>query len=104
MRRHPENSSDFIDLELARFQKLRLFGEMAMGVYLSPSSSTAILLLLELPPKVDCQLCRMRSGSLMVPGCSRTPLGAAPLAKNFAPYSSAAIAKPTAFFAIAIGE
>ena len=29
--------------------------------------------------------------------------GAAPLAKNFAPYSSQAIAIPMAFFAIAIG-
>ena len=40
----------------------------------------------------------------MVPGCSSTPLGAAPFAKNFAPYSSVAIASPIAFLAIAIGE
>ena len=79
-------------------------GEMPMGVYFMPSSSTAILLLLPLPPKVDCQLSRTRWGSLMVPGCSSTPPGAAPLAKNFAPYSSQAIAMPMAFFAIAMGE
>ena len=59
-------------------------GEMPMGVYFMPSSSTAILLLLPLPPKVDCQLSRTRWGSLMVPGCSSTPPGAAPLAKNLA--------------------
>ena len=79
-------------------------GEMPMGVYFMPSSSTAILLLLPLPPKVDCQLSRTRWGSLMVPGCSKTPPGAAPLAKNLAPYSSQAIAMPMAFLAIAIGE
>ena len=45
-------------------------GEMPMGVYFMPSSSTAILLLLPLPPKVDCQLSRTRCGSLIVPGCS----------------------------------
>ena len=45
-----------------------------------------------------------RLGSFIVPGCSSTPEGAAPLAKNFAPYSSQAIAIPMAFFAIAIGE
>ena len=33
-----------------------------------------------------------------------TPLGAAPLAKNLAPYSSVAMARPIAFLAIAIGE
>src|SRR5699024_12861766 len=43
-------------------------------------------------------------GSLIVPGCSKTPPGAAPLAKNFAPYFSVAITRPTAFLAIAIGE
>ena len=53
--------------------------------------------------KVDCQLSRTRCGSLIVPGCSSTPPGAAPLAKNFAPYSSQAIAMPMAFFAIAMG-
>lgn len=44
------------------------------------------------------------AGSFIVPGCSSTPEGAAPLAKNLAPYSSVAIASPIAFFAIAIGE
>lgn len=78
-------------------------GEIPMGVYFMPSSSTAILFALPLPPKVDCQLSRTRCGSLMVPGCSSTPPGAAPLAKNFAPYSSQAIAMPMAFFAIAMG-
>ena len=78
-------------------------GLMPIGVYFMPSSSTAILLALPLPPKVDCQLSRTRCGSLIVPGCSSTPPGAAPLAKNFAPYSSQAIAMPMAFFAIAMG-
>ena len=78
-------------------------GEIPMGVYFMPSSRTAILLLLPLPPKVDCQLSRTRWGSLMVPGCSSTPPGAAPLAKNLAPYSSQAIAMPMAFLAMAMG-
>ena len=78
-------------------------GEMLMGVYFIPSSSTAILFALPLPPKVDCQLSRTRCGSLIVPGCSSTPPGAAPFAKNLAPYSSQAIAIPIAFFAIAMG-
>ena len=79
-------------------------GEMEMGVYFIPSSRTATLLALWLPPKVDCQLSLTRAGSLIVPGCSSTPLGCAPLAKNFAPYSSQAIAIPMAFFAMAMGE
>ena len=79
-------------------------GEMEMGVYFIPSSSTATLLAFPDPPNVLCQLSRTRLGSLMVPGCSSTPEGAAPLAKNFAPYSSQAMAMPRAFFAMAMGE
>ena len=79
-------------------------GEMEIGVYFIPSSKTATLLALWLPPKVDCQLSLTLDGSFSVPGCSSTPLGCAPLAKNFAPYSSQAIAMPMAFFAMAMGE
>lgn len=79
-------------------------GDMEIGVYFMPSSSTAILLLFAEPPKVCCQLSLTRDGSFIVPGCSNTPLGAAPFAKNLLPYSSVAIASPMAFFAIAIGE
>ena len=79
-------------------------GEIEMGVYFMPSFSTATLLAFWLPPKVCVQLSLTRLGSLIVPGCSSTPLGCAPLAKNFAPYSSQAIAMPMAFFAIAMGE
>ena len=55
------------------------------------------------PPNWLCQASRTRLGSLIVPGCSNTPEGAAPLAKNLAPNSSQAIAIPIAFFAIAMG-
>src|SRR5574344_2127492 len=78
-------------------------GEMEIGVYFIPSSRTATLLELELPPKAACQLSLTLCGSLMVLGCSNTPPGVAPLAKNLAPYSSQAIAIPMAFFAIAMG-
>ena len=78
-------------------------GEMEMGVYFMPSSSTAILLLFAEPPKVCCQLSLTREGSLIVPGCSSTPEGAAPLAKNLLPYSSVAMARSMAFFAMAMG-
>ena len=60
-------------------------GLTEMGVYFMPSSSTATLLALRAPPKVCCQDSRTRDGSLIVPGCSNTPPGAAPLAKNDAP-------------------
>ena len=53
--RHLGKLSDLIDLEFPRFQKLRLFRRDADGRISCPSSSTAILLLLALPPKVDCQ-------------------------------------------------
>ena len=79
-------------------------GDMDIGVYFMPSSKTAILFALPLPPKVACQLSLTLAGSLIVPGCSSTPEGAAPFAKNLLPYSSVAIASPMAFFAIAIGE
>ena len=36
MRRHPENSSDFVDLELARFKKLRLFRRYGDGRVFQP--------------------------------------------------------------------
>ena len=58
----------------------------------------------ELPPDADVQLSLTLYGSFTVPGCSRIPPGVAPLAKNFAPYSSQAMVMPIAFFAIAIGE
>ena len=74
-----------------------------MGVYFMPSSRTATLPLLALPPNWLIHASRTRLGSLMVPGCSKTPEGAAPLAKNFAPYSSVAMASPMAFFAMAMG-
>ena len=79
-------------------------GEMEIGVYLSPSSRTAILLLFAGPPNWLIHDSLTLCGSLIVPGCSSTPLGAAPFAKNLLPYSSVAIASPMAFFAIAIGE
>ena len=43
-----------------------------MGVYFIPSSKTATLLALWLPPKVDCQLSLTLEGSFSVPGCSST--------------------------------
>lgn len=75
-----------------------------MGVYFMPSSSTATLWALELPPKPAFQLSRIASGFFTVPGYSRIPLGVAPFAKNLAPYSSVAMDRPIAFLAIAIGE
>ncbi len=54
--RHTENPRYLIDLELPRFQKLRLFREMEMACISCPSSKTATLFALWLPPKVDCQL------------------------------------------------
>ena len=57
-------------------------GEMPIGVYFMPSSSTAILFAFPLPPKVDCQLSRTRCGSLIVPGCSNTPPGGGPIGKE----------------------
>ena len=78
-------------------------GEMEIGVYFMPSSNTATLFALELPPKAEFQLSLTRSGSLITPGCSKMPPGVAPFAKNLAPYSSQAIAMPMAFLAIAIG-
>ena len=77
---------------------------MEMGVYFIPSSRTAILFAFCEPPNWLCHASRTFCGSLITPVCSSTPLGAAPFAKNFAPYSSQAIAMPIAFFAIAIGE
>src|SRR5699024_6216176 len=44
-------------------------GEMEIGVYFSPSSSTAILLLFAEPPNWLIQESRTRCGSLIVPGC-----------------------------------
>ena len=79
-------------------------GEIEIGVYFMPSSRTATLLELAEPPKAVFQLSRTRSGSFTTPGCSRIPPGVAPLAKNFAPYSSQAIAMPIEFLAIAMGE
>ena len=79
-------------------------GEMEIGVYFIPSSKTATLPELPEPPNWLCHASRTFDGSLIVPGCSKTPEGAAPFAKNLAPYSSQAIAIPIAFFAIAIGE
>lgn len=79
-------------------------GAIEMGVNFNPSSSTAMRLELTLPPKADCQLSLIRCGSFMVPGCSKTPPGEAPLAKNLLPYSSVAMARPMAFFAMAMGE
>ena len=73
-------------------------------MYFIPSSKTATLPELAEPPNVAFQFSLSLAGSLIVPGCSKTPEGAAPLAKNLAPYSSVAIASPIAFFAIAIGE
>ena len=69
-----------------------------------PSSSTATLLELALPPKAEFQLALTLSGSFTTPGCSKIPPGVAPFAKNLAPYSSQAIAMPIAFLAIAMGE
>lgn len=79
-------------------------GEIEMGVYFIPSSSTATLPEFPLPPNCDCHASLTLVGSLIVPGCSSTPEGAAPFAKNLLPNSSVAIASPIAFFAIAIGE
>ena len=104
MRRHRKIRAYLIQLELPRSKNCACSGEIEMGVYFIPSSSTATLLAFPLPPKVLCQLSRTRLGSLIVPGCSSTPEGAAPLAKNFAPYSSQAMAMPMAFFAIAMAE
>lgn len=67
-----------------------------------PSSRTAILWLLE-PENWACQLLRRRSGSLTTLGCSSTPPGVASFLKKVDPYCSAAIDKPIAFLAIAIG-
>ena len=78
-------------------------GEMEIGVYFIPSSKTATFPEFADPPNWLCQASRTLDGSLIVPGCSSTPEGAAPLAKNLAPYSSQAIAMPMAFFAIAMG-
>ena len=72
-------------------------------MYFIPSSSTATLPELDEPPNWLCQASRTLCGSLIVPGCSSTPLGAAPFAKNLLPYSPVAIARPMAFFAMAIG-
>ena len=76
---------------------------MEIGVYFMPSSKMATFPAFWLPEKPLFQLSRTRSGSFTVPGYSSRPPGVAPLAKNFAPYSSVAIASPIAFFAIAIG-
>ena len=62
-------------------------------------SSTATLPEFPLPPNCDCQASRTLVGSLIVPGCSSTPEGAAPFAKNLLPNSSVAIAKPIALTA-----
>ena len=79
-------------------------GDMPIGWYLRPSSKTAIWWELALPLNNLFQLSRTLSGFFSTPGCSSTPPGAASFAKNFAPYSSVAIASPTAFFAMASGE
>ena len=76
---------------------------MEIGAYFIPSSRTATLFALAEPPKAACQDSLTFSGSFRTPGCSSTPPGAAPLAKNLEPYSSQAIERPMAFFAIAIG-
>ena len=82
----------------------RIVKVFVAGFFFIPSSSTATFPLFALPPNCDIHASRTRAGSLIVPGCSRTPEGAAPFANNFAPYSSVAIARPIAFFAMAIGE
>src|SRR5574344_2816740 len=79
-------------------------GEIEIGVYFIPSSRTATLPEFIEPPNGEFQFSLSLAGSGIVPGCSSTPEGAAPFAKNLAPYSSVAIARPIAFFAIAIGE
>ena len=79
-------------------------GGIDIDVYFIPSSRTATLPALPLPPNCDCQASLILDGSFSVPGCSRTPVVAAPFAKNLAPNSSQAMAIPTAFFAMAIGE
>ena len=79
-------------------------GEMEMGVYFIPSSSTATLI--GVPGSAKCPLPAFPhpAGIFNRPRMFQHPEGAAPLAKNFAPYSSQAMAMPMAFFAIAIGE
>ena len=79
-------------------------GFTEIGVKRSPSSRMATLPLFRAPPYAALQDSRRRSTSLMTPGCSSTPMGAAPLAKYRPEYSSAASPDPMALRHAAMGD
>jgi hypothetical protein len=71
--------------------------EMEMGLKWRPSPARQFYDCSRSPDRRSSKDSLTFAGSLIVPGGSNTPPGFAPLAKNFAPYSSHAMAIPIAF-------